>query len=345
MESCNRTESSDRIWPYLVAAAAGTLLLAFVPSDAWLNGAAQTGTALLTVFLKQFLTVLLLCAVPPVWARLAHRISPWALLGLAVFAFGAGLLVTGDLQEALYTAALCALPGAGLYGLQKLKLSNFRTVIYGSFVTLAAVFVFVCVKDLIRTGDAYATYKATVDVYGQTLRKLVLSEDAQYGALLAEEADAMIDMFRSNAESYCVSGMLLASMTASLFNTLLSHLFCKNDAVLTPLPRFSEWRCERWYVLLSAGILLVALFLSMARVQAAEALSNIAGVLWRMPCMLGGLSTTRRIGIRAGKKWFFWVTVGLLVVMPPIMGMMLSLLGLLSALRKPTNVGEDGKQI
>ena len=115
MESCNRTQQTDRLWPYLIAAAIGTFLIAFVPSDAWLGGWTASGAALSASFTKQLLTVLLLCVVPSVWARLAYRTTPWFLLGLTVFAFGCGLVVSGDAGDALYTAALAALPGAGLY--------------------------------------------------------------------------------------------------------------------------------------------------------------------------------------------------------------------------------------
>lgn len=344
METCNRTQSNDRLWLILFAAI-GTFLLAFVPSDAWLNGARTAEETLSAISLKQILTVLLLLVVPSVWARLAFRVSPWALLGLAALAFGCGLLAAGDPKDALYTTLLCALPGAGLWGLQKLKLSNFKTVVYESFVILAALFGFVCLRDLIRTGDAYASYKELIRLCGEVLNRIMLSATGLDGIALTEEITSALNLIRTNAESYCVSALLTPAMAAALSNTLFSHLFNRNSgADLTPLPRFSEWRCERGYVLLCAGFLLVTLFLSMAGLQAANALSGIAAVLWRMPCMLGGLCTVRRIALLTGRKWIFWITVGILVLLPPAVGMVLALIGLLSALRKPMNVGGDGKR-
>lgn len=344
MEICNRTQSTERLWLFLPAAAVGTFLLAFVPSGAWLGGAAAPGAALSAMFLKQFLTVQLLCVVPSLWARIAHRISPTVLLGLAAFAFGCGWLINGNAADALYTTLLCALPGTGLWGLQKLKLSNFRAVIYGSFLILAALFGFVCLRDLIRTGDAYTSYKNMVDLYGQMLNGYLSSGELLYGSELAQEGNALVDMFRSNPESYCVTGLLIVAMAASLSGTLFSHLWNRNgEADLVPLPRFAQWRCERWYVYLTAGFMLATMLLSMAHVQAAESLSGVAGALWRMPCMLGGLCTVRRIGNRTGKGWIFWVTAAMLIVLPSATGMVLSVLGLLSAVMGPKNVGEDGK--
>lgn len=344
MESSHRTQSNDRIW-LCIFAAIGTFLLAFVPSGAWLFGTETAAKTLSASFLKQILTVLLLCIVPSVWARLAFRISPWALLALTAFAFGCGLLVNGDPKEALYTTMLCALPGAGLWGLFRLKLSNFKTVIYESFVILLALFGFVCLKDLIRTGDAYASYKELVRLYGQYLSRIVLMETGLDGIALTKEITSAIDVFRVNAENYCVPLLLMPAMAAALSDTLFSHLLNRNGgADLSPLPRFSEWRCERRYVLLCAGFLLVTTLLSMAGVPAASALSGIAGVLWRLPCMLGGLCAVRRIALLTGRKWIFWIAVGLLVLLLPAVGIGLAVIGLLAALRKPMNVGEDGKR-
>ena len=343
MESCNRTQPTDRTRPYLLAAAAlGTLALAFVPSGAWLSGATQPEALLSASFTKQLLTVLLLCAVPSVWARLAHRVSPWILPGLAVFAFGAGLLVTGDPKDALYTAALCTIPGAGLYGLQRLKLSNFRTTIYASLVNLAALFTFVCLRDLIRSGDAYASYKQLVGAYGDVLSRLAVSADPSGELGFAEEAETVVKMLRVNADAFCAAVLLVPAMAAALSNVLLSHLWNRHGGVdLKKLPPFSEWRCERRYVIFACVFLFATMLFGMFGWHTADALSGVAAVMWRMPCMLGGLCTTRRLGAQFWRKWIFWAAIVLLVLMPPAAGVMLTMLGFISGLRKPMNAGED----
>lgn len=343
MDTCNRTQSADRLWPYLIAAALGTFLLAFVSSGVWPGGAGTPETTLSAVVARHLLTVLLLLIVPAVWARIALLRSPWMLALLAAFTFGCGLVLTGDPKEAAYTLLLCALPGVGLWGLFRLKLSNFRTVIYGSFVILAALYGFVCLKDLIRSGDAYASYKYVVGLYGEAAARADLSAYGESGKQLAEEAAAFVDLFRANAESFCVPLLLLPSMAAALSNVLFSHLFNRRGgAALTPLPHFSEWRCERWYVLLTAAFLLAVMLLGLCGVRAADALSDVAGLLWRMPCTLGGLAAVRRLAVLSGRKWIFWAAVVLLVLLPPVTSMLLSLLGLMTAMRRPGNVGEDG---
>ena len=345
MESCNRTKSTDRIGLYLAAAALGTLALAFVPSDAWLGGMTQPAAMLLASLVKQFLTVMLLLIVPSVTAWLAQRISPWAVLGLIAFAFGAGLLVTGDPKDALYTTALCALPGAGLYGLQRLKLSNFRTVIYASFVNLAAMFAFVCLRDLIRSGDAYASYKQLVAAYGEMMNRLAVSADPTGELGFAEESETIVKMLRVNAEAYCTAILLVPAMTTGLSNVLFSHLWNRHGgADIVKLPPFSEWRCERGYVIFAGGFLLATMLLGMFGWQTADALSGIAAVMWRMPCMLGGLCALRRLGARFRRMWIFWVSIALLITLPLAAGVMLTLLGFMAALRKPMNAGEDGER-
>ena len=225
----------------------------------------------------------------------------------------------------------------------KLKLSNFRAVIYGSFVILAALFGFMCLKDLIRTGDAYASFRELIRLYGQFLRGITLPDVGLEG--LTEEIATLIDSLRANAENYCIPLLLMPAMAAALSNVLFTHLWTRNDgADLTPLPRFSAWRCERWYVLLTAGLLLVTILLGMAGLSEAGALSDVAAVMWRMPCMLGGLCTVRRLSLLSGRKWLFWAGVVLFVLLPTAMSMVLSLIGLMSALRKPMNVGEDGRR-
>lgn len=344
MERSGRTQSNGRLLLILLAAA-GTLFLAFVPSDAWLSGAAKTEAAFAAILLKQLLTVLLLLIVPSLCATLVHRTSPWVLLGLVVFAFFAGLLVTRDAKEALYTMFLTVLPGAGLYGLQRAKLSNFRTVIYESFLILLALFGFVCLGDLIREGDAYASYKSLVRMYGALMQTYLPQIGSLYGIDLAEQMKQTVDLFLVNAEGLCVTALLLPAMAAALSNTLFSHLFNRDGrTALTPLPPFAEWRCERGYVILSMGLVIMTMVLGMADVSWAASLSGIAGLLWRMPCMLGGLSTVLRLGRLTGRTWIFWAAIILLILLPPATGMLLAMLGMLSAMRKPMNVGEDGKR-
>lgn len=343
MESSGRTQSNGR-YLLIPLAAAGTLLLAFVPSGAWLAGTAETEAAFAAILLKQLLTVLLLMVVPSLCAMLAHRTSPWVLLGLVVFAFFAGLLATRDAKEALYTMFLTVLPGAGLYGLQRVKLSNFRTVIYESFVILLALFGFVCLGDLIREGDAYASYKSLVRLFGTLLTRYAPAQ-SMYGIDFAGQAAEITDLFLANAEGLCVTALLTPAMAAALSNTLFSHLWNRNGTVqLKSLPPFSQWRCERRYALLSIGFYSATLILGLFGVRWAASLSGIAELLWQMPCMLGGLSAVRRLGWLTGRPWILWAAVVLLIILTPATCMILAILGMLSALRKPKNVGEDGKR-
>lgn len=342
MESSGRTESNGRLL-LITFAAAGTLLLAFVPSGAWL-GSLETEETLFAILLKQFLTVLLLLIVPSLCAMSVHRTSPWMLLGLAAFAFSAGFLVTRDAKEALYSLFLTVLPGAGLYALQRAKLSNFRTVIYGSFVILIAMFGFVCLRDLIRTGDAYASYRSVIRMYGALLERYAPA-GSLYGVDFAAQAKEITDLFLVNAESLCATALLTPAMAAAFSNTLFSHLWNRNGAVrLSPLPPFSQWRCERWYALLSVGFYFATVILGLFGVRWGASLSGVAELLWKMPCMLGGISAIRRLGQLTGRTWILWAAVVLLILLPPATCMLLAILGMLSALRKPKNVGEDGER-
>lgn len=345
MEYCDQTKSRDLRWLLALGAAAGTFLLIFVPSDRWLNGGAAPGNALTAALLKLLLTVVLLTIVPALWARLAQRVSPWTLVFLSGLAYGSGVLLSGDAISALYAAALVVLPGLGLYALHRMRLSNFRTVIYESFLILAGMFVCACLSDLIREGDAYRSAKQILALYEETLAGLNLEFAEIGGSELLSTAQELVRMLKLSAEMIAVPMMLSAAMVAGLSNTLFSHLLNRRGgAVLTELPRFEDWRCERWYVVLIVAFSLVTFLLRLFGLKDAEALSAVADVLWRMPCALAGLCTVRSLAVRTHKGWIFWIAFAMLFTLTPIALLLLTVVGMLASLRSKSKVGEDGLQ-
>ena len=345
MEFCKQTKSKERIWLYLIAAVGGTVLLTLSASGTKIFVANTASDELGLILLRAIAVVLLLWIVPALWARLAYRISPLVLLGLAAVTFGCGFLFSGDAITALYAVLLIALPGAGLFGLQKLRLSNFRTVLYESFVILAALFGFLCLGDMIRFGDAYRPFRHVVGLYGTILDAWTALLGESGGTQLSIAVAELISEIRNSPEALFVPMLTAAALTAGFSNTLFSHLMNRNGAAeLTPLPPFAMWRCERWYVILSFGFMLVTMTLAMFGLQAAEALSSVAGLLWRLPCTLAGLCVLRYVGLQTHKNWIFWVAFAMLFASPTIAPILLSMIGTMSALRKPMNVGGDGTQ-
>ncbi len=347
MESCKQYESAARLWLPALGAAVGSVLLVFVPSNVWLTAGetAAPGAQLGAYFLKQILTVLLLLIVPALWARTAHVGSPWLLPCLAGVTVGFGMILFADLGDALYAAMPVVIPGAGLYVLQRLKLSNFRAVLYESVLVLIGLFGLVCLKDLIVHGDAYLPFRRVAELYGRVTEEMLRAASPLESGMTAllNDLETMIDWYRVNAEQICVPVLMVPAMGAGLAGTLLSHrMNRRGGAALPALPRFEDWRCERWYVIGVAGFSIVSMLLRLADVQSGYALSGVAEIAWRMPCSLAGLAAVRRLSRRANKKWPFAVTCAALVLLPAVMLIILTLLGMLSSLRKRTNVGEDG---
>lgn len=339
----------DLRWLLLIGAAAGTVALGFVPSGAWLRLPADGDpVTLLTVyFLKQVLTVLLLCAVPALWARLAHRTTVLALLGLAALAYGFGFWLTKDVVQALYPLLLVALPGAGLYGLQRLQLNNFRTVLYESVLLLIALFGYVCLPYLIAQGDAYVPFRSVIGAYEQIIKEMQAAMAPTEDALAGYDASLtnLIAEYRLNAEAFGVPVLMLPAMAAGLSNVLFSHLFNRHGgAALTKLPPFAAWRCERPFVIAVALFGLVTYFLQYTGWNGMEALAGVGSMLWRFPCALAGLSTIRWISLRARKGWIFAIVCCAAATMPMLSLPVLAILGMLSSMRKRTN-GEDGTQL
>ena len=350
MEFYNREQGNDRRWLLLLAAAAGTVALGFAPGAAWLNAANDGEPALLLGAwgLKQLLTVLLLLIVPALWARLAQRTSILSLLGLSTLAYGVGFWVTKDAVQALYTLLLVALPGVGLFALQKLNCTNFRAVLYESAIILLALFGYVCLPDLIRNGDAYLPFRAVLRAYEQLLGQSLTALGISESSALYAEYQTVIDLlsaYRLNAEAFGVPLLMIPAMAAGLSNVLFSHLFNRRGgATLPKLPPFSEWRCERPFVIGAALFGIVTFFLQYTNRNGMEALAGVGSLLWRMPCALAGLSAARRLSLRAKKTWLF-VIVCCVSATTPLMSLpMLAILGMLASLRKRTNVGEDGTQ-
>ena len=347
MESCKQRKSTAAYWLPALGAAAGALLLVFVPSGVWLSvgktaaADAQLGASLL----KQALTVLLLLAVPALWARTAQIVSPWMLLFLSGMTVGFGMMLLADLRSALFAAMPVVIPGVGLYALQRVKLSNFRTVLYESFLTLVGLYGLVCLPDLIEHGDAYLEVKRIAGLYGQVFDALVQSSASAEGSA----ADAvrmlkeLIDSYRMNADLICVPVLMGPAMAAGLSATLLSHRLNRNGgAELSPLPRFQDWRCERWYVMGAAAFSLGASLARFSGSQTAEAIAGVAQTALLLPCALAGLAAIRRISRRANRNWPFVLACAGLVLLPGFILNLLMILGILSSLVIRKNVGEDG---
>ena len=347
MEFCKQRESTARFWLPALGAAAGAMLLVFVPGDTWLAVTETTApdVSLRICLLKQALTVLLLLIVPALWARTAQIGSPWMLLFLSGITVGFGMILFADLRRALYAAMPVVIPGVGLYALQRLKLSNFRTVLYESFLVLVGVFGLVCLPDLLASGDAYAQARWIASLYGQVTESLTQNASLAQGsaASLMNEWKELIDAYRRNADMICVPILMVPAMTAGLMNTLFSHrLNRKGGAALSPLPRFEDWRCERWYVIGVAVFSIVTMLLRLTGSQNANALAGVAEIAWRMPCSLAGLAAVRRLSRRANRTWPFTAACIGTALLPGIFLMLLTLLGMLSSLRRRTDVGEDG---
>jgi hypothetical protein len=347
MESYKRPQSNIVRWLILSGAAVGTLLLVFVSGAVWptLPENADPAVLLSLYLIKQALTVALLLIVPALWARSAHISGLWTLPFLSAAAFGFAYLLSKNAVTALYSLLLAALPGIGLYFLQRLRLSNFRTVIYESVLVLFALFGFVCLPPLIESGDAYLPFKSVIALYERILENikpllaLEGGEDDRYYTLVRD----VIAQYRLNADVIGVPTLLLPSMCAGLSNVLFSHLFNrKGGAEIVKLPPFANWRCERLYVFLSAGAAVVTWALAIANVNGMEALSGAALLAWRFPCALAGLSAIFSLSLQLQKKWIFVIVCCATLLTPTFGPTLLSMIGMLASIRRPVTDRKDG---
>ncbi len=344
METYKRPQSNSLRWLWVLAACAGTLLLTFVPSGAWLDvpNEGEPALYLLACFLKQFLTVALLLIVPALLSRAAYAAGAYVLAGFALLSFGAGYLLSHDWIAALCTMLLVMLPGAGLYVLFRLRLNNFRTVLYGSVLVLFALFGYICLKDLIESGNAYLPFKTIITAYERVFRA-VQPDAATFGNVYGAAVAELIDAAKLAPEAIGLPVLVIPAMCAGLSNVLFSHLMNRDGAAdLAALPPFSQWRCERVFVYASAGFALVTYVLAMMNVNGMDTLANIALLVWRFPCALAGLSALRALSIHVKKTWIFIIVCVASAVMPGFGLTVLSLVGMFASIGRRMNNRKDG---
>lgn len=347
MDVYKQPQSNLARWLVLAGGVIGTLLLVLIPGAAWPNlpESGDPAVLLAVMLIKQALTVMLLLIVPALWARSAHTCGPWTLPLLSAVAFAFGFALSKDAIGALYALLLAALPGIGLYLLQRLKLSNFRTVIYTAVLVLFALFGYVCLPSLLESGDAYLPFKSVIAVYERILENMKPLFTLQGGETDSyyQAARDIVAEYRLNADVIGVPALLVPSMCAGLSNVLFSHLMNrKGGADLTALPPFGAWRCERLYVYLATGVAVVSWLLAMLKVSGMDALSGTVMLAWRFPCALAGLSAIFSLSGRLKKRWIFVIVCCATLLTPTFGPTLLSVVGMLASLRRPTTDRKDG---
>ncbi len=331
----------------MLCASVGTALLVFVPSAAWLR--ASDGAAPFAILrayaLKQVLTVSLLLIVPALWTRCTQVFGLWTLPALALLAFGVGYALSRDVVTALYGLLLVGLPGVALYVFERIRLSNFRAVIYESFFVLFALFGYVCLRDLIRSEDAYLPFRNVIELIEkqlETLRPTFTLENGETDAYFAAILD-LLSTYRLNAEVIGVPILTVPAMAAGLSNVLFTHVLNRRGgADIRPLPAFSVWRCERLFVIVTTVLALGSYLLAMFNVNGMAALSGVASLIWRFPCALAGLSAVYGFCAQLHKKWIFVIVCCATAAVPNLVPTMLAIIGMLASLRKPTTDRKDG---
>ncbi len=331
----NQTRKLGKTILFLAAALLVTAALCFLPRFAPFSVRLATTLGIPTSYvtisntmLSACCMVLLLAVAAALWSRCAWTLGVTSLLGLAVFTFALGYLATSDLLGALWLLLLIGIPSVGLYTMQRCKLNNFRIVIYGTFLTLIALFCYVCLPSLLAEGDAFLPFRSLIGQYAAGIEesKSILIESGLFTeATVQDTLDTLTD-YKLGAEQFSISVLLYPAMLCALTNCLLFHLFNRDkSAAVLPLPKFADWRVERWFSFSVTIVVLVCLVLSMVGVTFATALSNVFYLLWLYPLALGGLCAVKRL---AKRRWVFPVVLVLGIVLFTILGPVLAFVGL-----------------
>ncbi len=261
-----------------------------------------------TFFLRAALLVPLLCVTPALWARCAHRTHPLSLAVLTFSAFAFGFLFARSALTGLYCAGLIAPAGVLLYGMQRMRLSNFKVVFYSSLALLFGLFLRFCVPTLAENGDAFLPMRETVEAYrvvwnAGTAELAALDVNGLIAPIL-ETVSSMLLSWKLDADQYLIQILYYPSAVAALSNGLLSYAFNrKGGADLVPLKPFSEWTAEPTYFFAAAIFSAASYGMMFLNVPFAPALVRIAYTIWMMPMGLVGLCTLKKWTKR--RPWIF----------------------------------------
>ncbi len=313
--------------PYL------TLPTLFDPAG---EAVSQALTVLCAFFLKVLLFVPLLAVTPALWARSAWRTHPAALGALALIAYLTGFSLSHDGVAALYSVGLIAPAGILLYGMQRMRFSNFRIVFYGSLALLLGLFIRFAVPHMAESGDAFRSMRVLVAAY-ETLWNEVTGDALAQNMLQAlgsgeDLTGDLLKSFRLNAEEYFVELLYYPAAFAALSGGLLSHLFNrKGEVELLPLPPFEQWQVESGYFYGTLALTGISYVLMLSGVRYGAALLRVGYALWMLPMSLAGLCTLKRWTKR--KPWLFAILSAAAIVLYSMFGAMLTFVGMLGFLQ------------
>ncbi|MBR0081154.1 MAG: DUF2232 domain-containing protein [Clostridia bacterium] len=350
MEKSVQTKS-NRAYGWALVAAVATALLVAVPFLALpesLSSDASLSTALSTLLflLRVILFVPLFAVTPALWARSAWRTHPAVLAALALLAFAVGAVFGGAMQG-LYALGLIAPAGVFWYAAQRAKLTNFKTVFYGSIVLLLGLFIRISGPAMASDGDAFLPMRSFMAVYLQDWNEMTAAIEAEgvsaVDAAMMQSLSEILQDLKLNAEEYMIELLYYPAAFAALTSALLSHAFNrKGGAELPPLPPFADWMVERSYIYGVLVLTVAAYGMVLGNVSIGNALLRITYVIWVLPLALAGLCTVKRWTKR--RPWIFAIVLAVSISLLGQSFMVLSMVGMVGFFQKQLEQRMQGRK-
>ena len=265
------------------------------------------------------LFVLTMLVVPAVWAAMAFRAHPAALLAAGALVFLFGYLMGFGTVNSLCILGLVAPAGCLLWLSQRERMGNFQSVLLLSVALTFGLFLIFCMPDLLQSGDPYASVRTYFADMPELFAGTILYDTARL--LVSRIDELMVACFFAFAGAY------------AFVNVLALHAFNRRqgDMPLCPLGPFGTWRVPFGYAMALGAASLVATFASMVvNLPMLSGLSLLFYEMWALPLMMTGanalysLLSRRLSGHRL--KLTFGVMVGALLVFAPNFAQMALLL-------------------
>lgn len=242
---------------------------------------------------------------------------PYALVCMTVY---------GTASLPFYGAVLL-LPTLVMYLMYKKPFCNSYATAATAAATVAALYIAVCLPDMLSGAGAFASQKAFLREYAAAFEEvfapytLMEGYEGSQAEQFYESALALTNGIIKDTAATVVPILCGLGVAGGLTNVLFLRLFARSgDVGLPPMRRFSQWEIPRVFHTGIIVLLLGALIFRMTGAANATAVSNTVNVLFGIPLIVQGLAVVQWLIEHGGPKmrrlrWPIYIAVVLLIGM------------------------------
>ena len=256
-------------------------------------------------------------------ATLLYNDRPAMYALLALTGYGSALLLYGSsgraaILSAVFLATIGYAGGVALCQMQKRKQGGFHTAAIISAISIAALYLSICLDGVLSGAGAFAATKAQADfIADQMLEMLHTNAVPNIGELLPSY-EAYFEDFGELVVSMLVPSLCIFGSVIGLSNTLLLRLFVRRDREalgLLPIRPLREWSIPKEYSIGITVMLIGSMILLFMETEFADPIAMTVVTLVSIPLFVQAIALIDWFIVRKGKNILFKrVFMGVLIV-------------------------------